>query len=681
MTTGPDPAHPTDADAPDGGPGPPHHSPTGSSTLAPVTERDPEVSGDSPAVSDRIALSLPPGSRVLVTSDLHLRQAATAGSVQIEHDLVDRLSTWTGPGVVVLNGDVVELWGEPEGTVVGALDAHPALTTALAEFAAGPGRQVIVVVGDHDSPMAWDGVSARALARRLGARTTLSVDLEFDTPAGRRMVRCEHGHAFDPANALSDPRNPLDSPLGQHVVQQVLPAVTRTPLMADLGALADPSATGRFVASRLVYRQLGGRAWWLLVPLLMALLLRLPLVVRLTSRSDQFSHAQRWLLITGLGLLAEAALLSVLVILVARTVYSSMGTSRLGPRGAHSNGAPRTAATALCSGGLAGLITAHTHQPELAAIPGGFYANSGCGLRHVESRSGRFGLPPVFAPVLRRSWVEIDVVHDLRVRLLLAETPTGEATRLERLAVRRQATLPGTPQVVATLPGEAGWPLPQDRLEQPAQRQRISKDRRHSHQRSRCAGTGLGAHSAVAVPVAAAARGSAGPAAADGRGKPRLRQRCPAAAGPRSAPRKQHGLDCDTRTSGDHGRSAPGQGDRRRGDPGHASGGGVVGSASKSLRGPPRQPAAATGRCPRGGCRAARDRDVVRAGDRDRAARCPRRHRPRRVHHSRSLGRRTQPAAAARLAAHPASPAPRAHTRGAPGRPGARTTAGRRTRR
>ncbi|GAB3855731.1 metallophosphoesterase family protein [Dactylosporangium cerinum] len=163
-------------------------------------------------VPDRLDVPLPTGARVLVCGDLHLGSRPTAASARLERDLVDRLARWDGPGAVVLNGDVVELWGEPGGTVEAALDAHPDLTRALREFAAAPGRHVVVVVGNHDAPIAWDRVSADTFARRIGARCALSVDLDFglhpDAPAGRRIVRCEHGHAFDPANALHDPRNP-----------------------------------------------------------------------------------------------------------------------------------------------------------------------------------------------------------------------------------------------------------------------------------------------------------------------------------------------------------------------------------------------------------------------------------------------------------------------------------------
>jgi lysyl-tRNA synthetase class 2 len=423
-------------------------------------------------VPDRIAVALPAGARVLVCGDLHLASRATAASAQLERDLVARLTRWEGPGAVVLNGDVVELWGEPGGTVAAALDAHPDLTRALRAFGAAPGRHVVVVVGNHDAPVAWDGVSARTFEERIGAGCTLSVDLDMDTPGGRRVVRCEHGHAYDPANALRDPRNPLDSPLGQHIVQEVLPEVRRSPLLADLAALSDPNAVGQFVASRLVYRRLGVHAWWLLLPLLVAALLRMPEFVHLLSDSGRLRRLPHWTALAGGGLLLEAALLVMIAVLAARAVYTAMAGSRLGPRGMHLNGAPRAVAASLCADGLAGFVTGHTHQPEVAAVPGGFYANSGCGTRCVEARPARWFLPPVFTPVLRRSWVELCAdrdagdIRDIRVRLVVGESSGGAPSRLERLAARRRpATVPDTPGVVATLPGEAGWPLTQTGLQ------------------------------------------------------------------------------------------------------------------------------------------------------------------------------------------------------------------------
>ncbi len=438
---------------------------------------EPATTAPAEAVPDLLTVELPADAWVLVCSDLHLGQRPTRASRRMQHDLVLRLASCTGPGAVVLNGDVVDLWDAPDGDVTAALDAHPELSAALRAFAAQPGRRVVVVVGNHDAAIAFDGVSAAAFARLWAARCALAVQLAFDTPAGRRVVACEHGHAFDPANALRDPRNPLDSPLGQHIVQEVLPQLRRSPLLADVAALTNPNAAGRLVASRLIYRQLGRRLWWLLLPLVAVLLVRTPVMIRVLSRQAQLARVERWAIFAGLGLVADVALVALLVVLVARGLYAALAPHRLWPRGRR-NGTPRAAAAARCAAGpdrIDGLVTGHTHEPELAAVAGGFYANTGSGTRAVVSRRARWLLPPVFEAVLRRSWVELDVEGDLRVRLVVAESPAGEATRLERLAMRRRRPYPDTPRVVATLPGQAGWPLQQDALARRARAERIRR--------------------------------------------------------------------------------------------------------------------------------------------------------------------------------------------------------------
>ncbi|MET7402916.1 hypothetical protein ABZS66_56490 [Dactylosporangium sp. NPDC005572] len=285
----------------------------------------------------------------------------------MEQDLVTRLDRWTGPGAVVFNGDTFELWGEPDGSVTSALDAHPDLTSAVRRFTNTPGREAVVLVGNHDGPIAWDGVSAEVLAVRLGAQCALTADLAFTTPLGTRVVRCEHGHAFDPANRFADPRNPLDSPLGQHIVQEVLPEVRCTPLLTDVSALGDPNAIGRYIASRLVYRQLGRHLWWLLVPVLLTVLLRIPATVRELAGHAATMRVERWTVLAGLGIVAETGLLLVAALLLARNVYKAMASSRFGPRGLRLNAIPKAAAAALCgapASGLAGLITGHTTSPS-----------------------------------------------------------------------------------------------------------------------------------------------------------------------------------------------------------------------------------------------------------------------------------------------------------------------------
>ncbi|WP_405432038.1 phosphatidylglycerol lysyltransferase domain-containing protein [Micromonospora sp. NBC_00617] len=413
---------------------------------------------------DCLTVDVPPSGTVAVFSDLHLGQEMSATSASLERDLIARLDRWSGPGVVVLNGDMVELWAEPGGTVAGALDAHPRLAATLRAFADGPERRLLVVVGNQDAALAWDRDAARTLRERLGAECALAVDLVFDTPAGPRKVRCEHGHAFDPANALRDPRNPLDSPLGQHIVQEVVPELRKTPFLADVGALTDPNEVGRFLASRLVYRQLAPRAWWLLAPLVLALVGRVPVAVAASARWRVADAVPRWFLVIGVGLVLDVLALVLVGVLVARGVYAALATSRFGARGARLNAVPRTAAAAWCERGWAGLITGHTHQPELTRLVDGFYANSGCAARVVVARRSWWLLPPVFQAVLRCSWVELDVAGDLRVRLVHGEVCAGEATWLERRLIRGHRATDGSARVVASLPGDGVWPLPEPAL-------------------------------------------------------------------------------------------------------------------------------------------------------------------------------------------------------------------------
>ncbi|MCI4066357.1 phosphatidylglycerol lysyltransferase domain-containing protein [Micromonospora sp. R77] len=422
---------------------------------------DPDATGygGMDEVPDCLVVEVPSGGSALVVSDMHLGQQMSSASARLERNLGDRLERWSGPGVLVLNGDVVELWGEPGGTVAGALDAHPRLTAALRAFAGEPGRRLVVVVGNHDAALAWDSAAARTLREQLGATCTLSVDLVFGTTSGTRTIRCEHGHAFDPANALRDPRNPLDSPLGQHIVQEVLPELHRTPLLADASALADPNEVGRFLASRLVYRQLAPRAGWLLAPLAVAVLGRIPVIAAASLRSRVVADAPRWLVALGVGLVLDVLALAIIGVLVARGVYAALAGSRFGPRGARLNAVARTAAASWVERGWAGLITGHTHQPELTRLVDGFYANSGCAARVVVARRSWWLLPPVFQAVLRCGWVEVDVIGDLRVRLVQGEVCAGEATWLERRLIRGDRLAGGETRVVAALPGDAEWPL------------------------------------------------------------------------------------------------------------------------------------------------------------------------------------------------------------------------------
>lgn len=413
-----------------------------------------------PAIPDRIEVHLPQGSVVLICSDLYLADQATDASRAVAAELSDRVRHLEGPGAVVLNGDCFELLSGPQTSVRAALDAHPELAEALDLYRRGDCRQIVAVVGSHDGRLAWDPVESGELRTRFGAQVALSADLLLDTAAGVRVVRVEHGHQFDPANVMRDPRDPYDTPLRHHMVQELLPELTGRPFLAEARWLADPEQLPRFVGSRAVYRGVLGRAGWVLVPLLLLLLaIRTPIVVAAMSRSTGTRELQRLALVGVFGLLVDLVAVCTLTVLVARRVYRSLTTDRLGARVTHVNEPPRSAAEALCAQGFAGFVTGHTHHPELTPLRHGFYANSGCGALAVEARRTRLRMPPVFDGVLRRSWVELVAGRDVEASLVVAETEVPGATRLERFAAKPRSDRPETPTVVATSPGGAGWPI------------------------------------------------------------------------------------------------------------------------------------------------------------------------------------------------------------------------------
>ena len=111
------------------------------------------------------------------------------------------------------------------------------------------GGQVIYAMGNHDGDVAWDVKAADAVREMTGARLCLEADLIL--PDGRK-VRVERGHQLDPYNCFCDPRNSLDTPLGHHIVREVIPPIEWLGRGWVDGAheMADPTDFPSFIGSR-----------------------------------------------------------------------------------------------------------------------------------------------------------------------------------------------------------------------------------------------------------------------------------------------------------------------------------------------------------------------------------------------------------------------------------------------
>jgi hypothetical protein len=351
--------------------------------LMPVT-----LPAGEPAVPPVVDVAVPVGGRVMVVSDVHLTAEPGPGETAALAELTAALGSWVGPGVAILNGNTLEAAvahdgasGAVSGPAPGrdgprmtapALAAHPRFVAAVSGFASGPGRRVVVLPGDRDAHLAWSPACATAVSRTLGATVALSAELTIETGTGVRRVRIEPGHRLDALARLDDPCNPGESPLASHLRQEVFPAVRRNESgrngrddwLAGMEHLDDPAAFPRFLASRLAYRKLGRRAWLLLVPVLVAVALRLP-ALALAHATGLAHGASARLVLLVLATVVELVLLAAVAVGSLRRTWRALASLSLGEVDREPNRKARDLARSLVTDGYAGLVTGHTCRPRL----------------------------------------------------------------------------------------------------------------------------------------------------------------------------------------------------------------------------------------------------------------------------------------------------------------------------
>lgn len=434
-----------------------------------------------------LELELVCGGRLLFLSDVHLSGGGPTSDFAAGAELAELLGTLKGrPGqlVVVLGGDILDLlrgqhpqaprsWGEALDRVLAGPDAI-ALGRALRALAERPDTTIVYLVGNHDAALAWDAAARRRVAHTLGVHHValrLRVGAGTDE-SGPPWLVCEHGDALDPYNRHADPFDPLDSPLGEHVVTEVInrleAAAEHHPSLAlgDVDAVRPASMLPTWLAANFFYRFMNRALRRFALPLLaIFVLLHLPLAaVILGDLSSRFARlgelgvrAVGWAVaIVAVDLLLLAAL-SAFLGRSLRRALRAYGASP--PDGAGPDSPARQAALAAhltqCAPGARALLVGHSHQAALTRTQDGWVlVDAGCWVRALVAVPARFGLPPVFVPAYRCTWVEVQA------------EPAGVTVSLweRELAVRRRLTfverlvaagrLPGTkanpPRLVAT---------------------------------------------------------------------------------------------------------------------------------------------------------------------------------------------------------------------------------------
>ena len=428
-------------------------------------------------------VDVPVGRRIMVVSDLLLTPTATPSSKALTGELAQALDTWDGPGILIIAGNLFDLTGcgDPLGTAGRAIDAHPSLARAFLRFLQEDERRILRQRGTHEPEAITAGVRVEAGTSDVvaslaaaGVEHLGAVDLHVQTGTGTRVVRVEPGvHAYGDTHdePTADAKPGAGQPVGRHWRTVAQDAPEDAPWLDGVDQLSDPSSLTRFVVSRTLYRRFGRYAWWLLVPFVVALLLRLAVTpwvlghvgTGLPARALRHAHAADLndQLVVALGVaVVVLAVMAVVLGLLSRRMWSILGGGTLEEvrTEAGANDTARDDARRVVAQGYAGLITAATFRSELTNLGTGFYANVGATAEVVAEHRGRLGLPPVFLHSQWVSWIEIESGAELHVRLLLAHNELASPSRLERLVTRGRCGGSLHPTLVASYPVGESWP-------------------------------------------------------------------------------------------------------------------------------------------------------------------------------------------------------------------------------
>jgi UDP-2,3-diacylglucosamine pyrophosphatase LpxH len=340
--------------------------------------------------------------------------------------LFDELAAHPTPIELVLAGDFFDflrIAADPEGTNRASLTIerpeYRAVFDALRRLARGNACTVIYLPGNHDAEMWWNPEIRAALERAgLVHEFALSYAASFAS-APEQVVYCEHGNQFDAANAIRDYADPLDTPLGSHIVTDLVP---RIPTGRRVSALHLREADRVFpltlipewLAGRLFYDVVAVSFRWLLLPLIGVYLAIEALALAFGDDRGGEELVVALALNVPLLIVFFGLFLLVLRWTAARTIRSA--TRRFGgAAGDHGGDADPVVAAIRAhlearrppplagelSGKIAVFVSGHTHAPSLTGFDAGngsrgALVNSGCWLRQLQPVAAYLNAPHVF---------------------------------------------------------------------------------------------------------------------------------------------------------------------------------------------------------------------------------------------------------------------------------------------
>jgi len=368
---------------------------------------------------------------VVFVSDVHIGGADGTEIFESAAELAalfQEIGQHAGPVELVLLGDFLDLQrmgptGQVNGRVVETLDRpdYADLFGALRRFRGAPDRRVTYVIGNHDAELWWNAELQRVL-RTAGLidEFALSYTARFDSRSDQ-VLHGEHGNQFDPTNRFTDYSDPLDTPIGSHVLDDIVRPIgsgarlTGNLDLRDVSYVYSIAAIPEWIAGRIFYRFLAEAVKWIFILFVIANLVHAALiwlgspdVLRSTTRA----------VLGELGYDVGVLLLVFAVVFIAgrrmarramaalelRMAGASAGSEPAGIRAVLVANEPLPMAAGVESADIAVFVSGHTHSPSSSSLVRADRAttavvNTGCWLRQLQPVKAHLGAPHVFVPV------------------------------------------------------------------------------------------------------------------------------------------------------------------------------------------------------------------------------------------------------------------------------------------
>jgi len=423
---------------------------------------------------EEISLELGSDGQVVFVSDVHLTGGGPVADFDATTELVElltELGRHEGEKLLLFGGDIFDLL-QAGGTPVEAVDRvlaaqdAQAVAAASAALAAVPDATVVYVVGNHDSALAWHPEARRRVGEAFGIdHFALRARVAVQTLDGRTVtVLAEHGHALDVYNRHSDPYDPLDTPAGDHVVQEV---VNRFDLLAperpELGLdqidnVRPSAAVPVWLVSNFFYRFLRRTLRRFALPLAgLFVLLHLPVATLVLRDLDRHRRSEEVARMTDRAIIwlfaivvVDLILFVVLAAFLGRSLRDAASVYGGTPENDEVDQARRAAAMGelltIRDPAASVLLGGHTHRALL--VPGGrgrVVADAGCWIEGMVPVRAWFSLPPVFVAAYPCTWLQVLPAAG-GVKVSLWERPLAVTRRLslvERVVMRGR---PGPPR-------------------------------------------------------------------------------------------------------------------------------------------------------------------------------------------------------------------------------------------